>query len=98
MKKLYEVGKFTKGDELLNYYTYQGDKKINGVARHTLLLQEPGVKALETEYDEISKNYQIQISVDKLKGYISETEIFYSKIMDKIYLDKNDYYEEVYDE
>ena len=59
MKKLYEVGKFTKGDELLNYYTYQGDKKINSVARHTLLLQEPGVKALETEYDEISKNYII---------------------------------------
>ena len=59
MKKLYEAGEFTKGDELLNYYTYQGDKKINSVARHTLLLQEPGVKALETEYDEISKNYII---------------------------------------
>ena len=59
MKKLYEAGEFTKGDELLNYYTYQGDKKINGVARHTLLLHKPGVKALETEYDEISKNYII---------------------------------------
>ena len=54
--------------------------------------------SLDELEDEISKNYQIQISVDKLKGYISETEIFYSKIMDKIYLDKNDYYEEVYDE
>ena len=59
MKKLYESGEFTKGDKLLNYYTYQGDKKINGVARHTLLLHKPGVKALETEYDEISKNYII---------------------------------------
>lgn len=28
MKKLYEAGEFTKGDELLNYYTYQGDKKL----------------------------------------------------------------------
>lgn len=47
---------------------------------------------------EISKNYQITISADKLREYLYGTEIFYSNILGKIYLDKNDYYEEVYNE
>ena len=47
---------------------------------------------------EIEKNYQIKVSEEKLRGYLYGTDIFYSNIMNKIYLDKNDYYEEVYNE
>lgn len=54
--------------------------------------------SLESLEEEISKNYQIMIPEDKLKGYLYGTDIFYSNILEKIYLDKNDYYEEVYDE
>lgn len=46
----------------------------------------------------IEKNYQIDISEEKLRGYLYETDIFYSNIMNKIYIDKKDYYEEVYNE
>lgn len=54
--------------------------------------------SLEGLEKEISKNYQIMIPEDKLKSYLYGTDIFYSNILEKIYLDKNDYYEEVYDE
>lgn len=47
---------------------------------------------------EIMKNYQISIPFDKLRGYLYSTDIFYSDILGKIYSDKNNYYEEVYDE
>lgn len=46
----------------------------------------------------IEENYQINISEEKLRGYLYGTEIFYSNIMNKIYIDKKDYYEEVYNE
>ena len=48
--------------------------------------------------DEIKKNYMIDISSTKLREYLYRTDIFYSDIMEKIYLDKKDYYEEVYNE
>lgn len=47
---------------------------------------------------EILMNYQISIPFDRLRGYLYGTDIFYSDILGKIYSDKNDYYEEVYDE
>ena len=47
---------------------------------------------------EIMKNYQISIPFDRLRGYLYSTDIFYSDILGKIYSDKNNYYEEVYNE
>ena len=47
---------------------------------------------------EIYDKYQIEISYDKLKHYVKSTDIFYSDIYDKIYLNKEDYYKEVYGE
>ena len=47
---------------------------------------------------EIMLNYQINVPFDKLRGYLYGTDIFYSDILGKIYSDKNNYYEEVYDE
>ena len=47
---------------------------------------------------EILRVYQVDIPFEKLRGYLYNTDIFYSDILEKIYLDKNDYYEEVYDE
>lgn len=42
--------------------------------------------------------YQIEIPFDKLRSYLYNTDIFYSDILGKIYIDKEDYYKEVYDE
>ena len=47
---------------------------------------------------EIMKNYQISVPFDKLRGYLYSTDIFYSDILGKIYSDKNNYYEEVYND
>lgn len=47
---------------------------------------------------EIMLSYQINVPFDKLRGYLYGTDIFYSDILGKIYSDKNNYYEEVYDE
>lgn len=47
---------------------------------------------------EIMINYQVSIPFDKLRSYLYSTEIFYSDVLGKIYSDKNNYYEEVYDE
>ena len=58
----------------------------------------PIIQKINSLEEEISKNYQIMIPEDKLKSYLYGTDIFYSNILEKIYLDKNDYYEEVYDE
>ena len=44
------------------------------------------------------RTYQISIPFDKLRSYVYNTEIFYSDILGKIYSDKKDYYEEVYNE
>ncbi len=48
--------------------------------------------------NEIYNKYQIEINYDKLKHYAKSADIFYSDIYDKIYLDKEDYYKEVYGE
>ena len=47
---------------------------------------------------EILMNYQINVPFEKLRSYLYSTDIFYSDILGKIYSDKNNYYEEVYDE
>ena len=48
---------------------------------------------------EIARRYHFQVGTDKLKEILGTLDdVFYSDILEKIYLDKNDYYEEIYDE
>ena len=54
--------------------------------------------SLEDLEKEIAINYQISVPFDKLRGYLYSTDIFYSDILEKIYSDKNNYYEEVYND
>ena len=54
--------------------------------------------SLEDLEKEIAINYQISVPFDKLRGYLYSTDIFYSDILGKIYSDKNNYYEEVYND
>ena len=54
--------------------------------------------SLDNLEEEIRKNYQIEIPFNKLRDYLYNTNIFYSDTLEKIYSDKNDYYEEVYNE
>ena len=54
--------------------------------------------SLDSLEKEIMKKYQISVPFDKLRGYLYSTDIFYSDILGKIYSDKNNYYEEVYNE
>lgn len=59
VKKLYEAGEFEKGDDLIKAYTYGSDSRLNGVARHTLFVQNPRVRVLDEEYDKVSDRYTI---------------------------------------
>lgn len=54
--------------------------------------------SLEDLEKEIAINYQISVPFDRLRGYLYSTDIFYSDILGKIYSDKNNYYEEVYND
>ena len=59
MKKLYESGEFTKGDKLLNYYTYHGNDVINSTARNNLSIEELDVHdshSIHQIWDEFKKS------------------------------------------
>ena len=46
----------------------------------------------------INEEYEIEVSNSRIRNYITDMEFYYNEILDKVYADKNDYYEEVYDE
>ena len=68
---------------------------INSFVRY--LIEQFGRITLLDLSKEITQRYQLKISIEKLrKIVITFDDIFYSDILEKIYLDKNEYYEEVY--
>ncbi len=47
----------------------------------------------------INEEYSIDLTYDIVKGYLyGLSNIYYSSILDKLYIDKEDYYKEIYDE
>ena len=46
----------------------------------------------------ICSKYKIDISTQRIRRYINALDFYYNDILDKVYVDKNDYYEEVYNE
>ena len=46
----------------------------------------------------INEEYEIEVSNSRIRNYITDMDFYYNEILDKVYADKNDYYEEVYDE
>lgn len=46
---------------------------------------------------EILRKYQINISIEKVREFVLNIEdVFYSDILEKVYIDKEDYYKEIY--
>lgn len=48
--------------------------------------------------DFLNDKYGIQITIEKIKEIIKDTDLFYKDTIGKIYVNKQDYYEEIYDE
>ena len=46
----------------------------------------------------ICSKYKIDISTQRIRRYINALDFYFNDILDKVYVDKNDYYEEVYNE
>lgn len=47
----------------------------------------------------INDEYSIELTYDVVKGYVyGLSNIYYSQILDKLYIDKEDFYKEIYDE
>ena len=47
----------------------------------------------------VNEEYSIDLTYDVVKGYVyGLSNIYYSQILDKLYVDKEDFYKEIYDE
>ena len=47
----------------------------------------------------VNEEYSIDLTYDVVKGYVyGLSNIYYSPILDKLYIDKEDFYKEIYDE
>ncbi len=49
--------------------------------------------------DEINEDYSIDLTYDVVRGYVYRlSNVYYSQSLDKLYIDKEDFYKEIYDE
>ena len=49
--------------------------------------------------NKVNEEYSIDLTYDVVKGYVyGLSNIYYSQILDKLYIDKEDFYKEIYDE
>ena len=46
----------------------------------------------------IYSDYKIEIPIQRIRKYITTMDFYFNDILDKVYVDKNDYYKEVYNE
>ena len=81
------------GDELL--YTY-GNVDIKDMFEKIILKYR--IITINEIRKIINEEYEIEVSNSRIRNYITDMEFYYNEILDKVYADKNDYYEEVYDE
>lgn len=81
------------GDEVL--YTY-GNVDIKDMFEKIILKYR--IITINEIRKIINEEYEIEVSNSRIRNYITDMEFYYNEILDKVYADKNDYYEEVYDE
>ena len=89
-----KINKILIGD--YNLYSYNLTLNIN------MLFEKIILKYRILTMNEIKKiiysKYKIDVSTQRIRRYINLLDFYYNDILDKVYVDKNDYYEEVYDE
>jgi hypothetical protein len=60
------------------------------------IVKEFGAIDIDELSEVIMKRYNVEVPYYKLKEYVVDTKLYFDKTLEKLYVDKKDYYEEVY--
>ena len=74
---------------------FQGDRQFTTVDFIRYVLQEDRKMDVDKFVDYVKSEYKITLQREKISWLIKNSDMYYDSIMEKIYLTKEDYYDDI---